>query len=302
MVNIKAIGKKLGSNKYISRIMTLFGAAVVDLICFNKSNFYVFSWGGVGDTVAIAALSYKLKEIYGYRKMILVCKDNHKDIACVFPAFDGVKTIGRVFIYFVRIANMSDKKTYGRNYIIGNCRLLFKTWYDYNNRLEAIRTCIHQLPDIVKPQETDISSLKKRFSNTDFDNNTIIIAPTANTLKSLDLETWEGIVAKLNKKYHVLTNTYGNEKPIDGSQAITCSFSEMIVAAEKCKCVISFRSGFSDFLSLNPFVKQIVIYPDEATAKYETVKIYGSKNVYEYVANNDNAIIISQINELVEGI
>lgn len=285
-MNLKEFGKRISNTKIATVIEELLGMCIIDIITMPKKTLFIFSYAGVGDTIAIASLSGYLKKIYQYEKMVLVCKKNHKDIAKLYSAFDDSKVLNRALMYFIRKCNQADRRTYGKNYVIGNCRLLFKTWYSFDNRLDAFKSCVIQIPKSYTP--IPIDSNFRPLIKIDFHENDIILAPYANSLKTMKFDIWEELASDLiTKGYNVYTNIASNgENEIKGTTALVAPLSSIFYYADNCRAVVSYRSGFSDFLALNRNINHIVIYPDDYTAKYEDVAIYGSPNVKTLIVND----------------
>ncbi len=303
-MNIKKFGHTISNNIIVRFIEQSIGSVIVDVLTRKKDIFYVFSCAGIGDTVAIASLAGYLKEIYKFKKMILVCKQNHQDVGELYGAFDGVKTINRFSMFCLSICNRVGSRVYGKNYVIGNYRLLFKTWHCYEHRLDAFKICILQIPlsylpySVNHPEAEDVLGLGLRD---------IIIAPYANTFKTLPLRVWEQIANTLssngyNVYTNICTNSVSNEKPIKGTKSLDAPLRDIFIGAARCKAVISYRSGFSDFLSLNYETHHIVIYPDERTAKFEDVAAYGSKRIISLVEPEDINTISETIIKLIENL
>lgn len=299
-MKIKDIAISLSKNKIIKYLMGILGLVSVDVITRNKNNLYIFSYAGVGDTIAIASLSNYAKKIYKPQKMVLVCKNNHKSIADLYPSFDDTVVINRTIMYFIRVCNQLNLRNYGQNYIIGNCNLLFKTWHKYSDRLDAIRSCILQAPKSWNPEPI---KMPENYHDLGFDKKDIIIAPYANTFKGLEEETCKDLVSVLSRKgFRIYTNINGSEKPIQGTIALNENLEDIISSAEKCAAVISYRSGFSDFMSLNHNINNIVIYPDEYTSVFEDVGIYGSPNISTIIEQEDNKKTVEDIVKAIESI
>jgi hypothetical protein len=91
---------------------------------------------------------------------------------------------------------------------------------------------------------------------------TIIIAPYAKSVSGVAVSFWEDFARrKAADGYTVLTNTVGDEKPIDGTKPISVPISEFISAVETAGHFVGVRSGLCDIL-ITANCEKTVVFPD----------------------------------------
>lgn len=285
----------------IYRIQSI-GSILVDSIISDQDKFYLFTLYQIGDTVTICSLAKHLKELKNIQHLVLVCKESHKDIALMFDAFDECVTINDEETRLIKLCNINYERVYGSNFIIGNYNLLLKIKWYFNNRIDFFRTCILQLPPQYMPCKVSKNFLldTKTFFRNETDN-VVIVAPYALTLKMLPVCFWEELVQDINSMgYKVYTNVAKNEKEIYGSERLELSLRETFSLGEKIKCLISYRSGFSDFMACNINLNHIVINPNDGYMSKRDVSAYGSKKIINLDWSNKSEEMISKIIELLK--
>ena len=127
---------------------------------------------------------------------------------------------------------------------------------------EKIYCCgTYGLPITTKPvhphryRETDVISKIKLGKS-------VILSPYANSVVLLDDKLWEEITDYYKLQgYDVYTNVVGDEKPINGTMALTAKISEMIPIVEKAGTFIGIRSGLCDVIKYSNCDKY-AFYPD----------------------------------------
>lgn len=99
---------------------------------------------------------------------------------------------------------------------------------------------------------------------------TVILSPYAKSVISMPDSYWEEIAEEWkNKGFLVVTNVNGEEKPVKGTQSISCSLKELMDIAEYAGFFVGIRSGLCDVLESTKCEKYIV-YPE---AKYSTTEM-----------------------------
>lgn len=241
------------------------GAVLVDSIRTDPNKFYLFSLGHIGETVSLCSFAKYLKEMKSIKHLVLVCKQGHKDIALMYDAIDECIVINEEEAILIDISSARYERICGSNYLIGNYKFLRDARAYFRNRLDALKTCILQIPTHCTP--CDISGKFIIDTRNFFEENTndvIVIAPYALAHNLLPEEFWERLVEKfVFLGYRVYTNTANGEKEIKGSRRFSLSLREMFSLGNKIKGLVSYRSGFSDFMSCNIELNHIVIYPSD---------------------------------------
>lgn len=283
---------KLLLNQY--RALGNLGLQVVLSIAKDPSVFYVFCPWGSGDTLTVAAYLHHVKQYWGISKITLVCKKNQTDIAEIYDSIDNVIAIGSDECEAITIASCLRLVTYGPNYMVGNLSLVRK--YQFSHRLQPYKLLVLQIPEdsapapvsdhFYDPYDKELAATWK---------SRIILAPYAVAFPLLSNSFWEKLVQELTKdNFQVFSNVHGEEAPIPGTERLDTSVREAFQLARYCAGVISYRSGFSDILALQPKLRHVVINPDEHAMVFDDCSILGNAkellNLAYDPANEDKLI------------
>lgn len=139
---------------------------------------------------------------------------------------------------------------------------LSKTLYRKKISLEQIYCCgVFGLPKDTVPvlptdfaEYGDLESIPK--------DNAVILSPYAKSVTALPAEIWKDVVSyykKLGKT--CFTNVAGDEKPLEGTVAISPKINEMQSVVERAGCFVGIRSGMCDVLRTAKAVKT-ALFPD----------------------------------------
>jgi hypothetical protein len=91
---------------------------------------------------------------------------------------------------------------------------------------------------------------------------TSILSPYAKSVSTIPSSFWTDLAAqKTSEGFLVLTNTFGDEKPIEGTRSITIPITELISAVEQAGHFIGIRSGLCDIL-ITAKCEKTVVFPD----------------------------------------
>ena len=104
----------------------------------------------------------------------------------------------------------------------------------------------------------------------------VILAPYAGSVTSLDPEIWNGIRdTYLEKGYEVFTNTAPGEKPLDGTRALSPRIREMRSVVERAGTFIGLRSGICDVIR-SADCRKIALYPDYnfSDTKWKSIDVF----------------------------
>ncbi|WP_026496481.1 hypothetical protein [Butyrivibrio sp. WCD3002] len=107
-------------------------------------------------------------------------------------------------------------------------------------------------------------------------NNAVIFSPYAKSVTAIDFRVWSDAVSYYTKQgYKCFTNVVGEEMPLDGTEAISPSISELFSVVERAGTFIGIRSGLCDILR-EAKAKKIAIYPDYnyCDTKWKSIDIY----------------------------
>ncbi len=251
------------------------GLQIIFSIAKNPSVYYVFCPWGSGDTLTVAAYLHYIREYRSVQRLTLVCKKNQTDIADMFDAIDDCIAIGADECDAITIASCLSLATYGPNYMVGNLSLIRKA--SLPHRLLPYKLFVLQVPENAVPEKVS----EKFFTPYDTTlaeewKNQVLLAPYAVAFPLLPDSFWEKLVQALNDAgFQVVTNVYGEEKPITGSERLEVSVREAFQLARYAAGVISYRSGFSDILALQPELPHVVVNPDTHTMSFDDCSVLG---------------------------
>ncbi|NLM06964.1 MAG: hypothetical protein GX219_08610 [Tissierellia bacterium] len=136
---------------------------------------------------------------------------------------------------------------------------------------------------------------------------TILLAPYANSIFPFKTNIWEKIAERLKKLgYDVVTNSSSeSEPPVQGTLGVFFEFKNMVPILNKCKAMISFRSGFCELAASAKCIK-IFICPD-IMVQHMSVKDFHSDEEYfngalEYIVTKENEdYVIEEIIKEIHG-
>jgi hypothetical protein len=104
----------------------------------------------------------------------------------------------------------------------------------------------------------------------------VIFSPYAKSVTALDPKVWsEAVNYYTNAGYKCYTNVVGDEKPLDGTEAISPALLEMRSVVERAGTFVGIRSGLCDILR-EAKAKKIALYPDYnyCDTKWKAIDIY----------------------------
>lgn len=150
--------------------------------------------------------------------------------------------------------------------------------------LEQIYCCgIYGLPKETIPQKPSrglvryagLDGIPKRKS--------VIFSPHAKSVTAIKESVWILAVNYYTRKgYECFTNVVGDEKPLDGTKAISPSILEIQSVVEHAGTFIGIRSGLCDVIR-DTKAKKIVLYPDYnySDTKWKAIEMY-KINQFDY--------------------
>lgn len=115
-----------------------------------------------------------------------------------------------------------------------------------------------------KDTEPSLPACNVTFANPDTieKGKTVILSPFAKSVVQLPNTFWESLADNYRQKgYLVCTNVTDDEKPINGTQALSVPINQMISAAEYAGLFVGIRSGLCDILTTAK-CRKIVVFPD----------------------------------------
>ena len=207
----------------------------------------------------------------------------------MFECFEECIVINKEERDLLEMVSQAHMCMSGPNYIIGNLRSLVMTEFPgtegvfkadrkkaFPNACESYKSMVLQIPYFYPA--ADVSEgftdpfdegLKEKYENS------ILLAPVANSLPGPDIEFWEGLAEELNKLgYIVYTNVKSGEFEITGTIRLETSIREIFNLSRYFHCVISSRSGLCDTLAFQKEAAHIVISPEVGTMEFNDIRIY----------------------------
>lgn len=103
-----------------------------------------------------------------------------------------------------------------------------------------------------------------------------IFSPYAKSVTAIDPKVWEEAVNYYTGAgYKCYTNAIGDEKPLDGTDAISPSLLEIRSVVERAGTFVGIRSGLCDILR-EANAKKIALYPDYnyCDTKWKSIEMY----------------------------
>lgn len=251
----------------------------VENIKFKRDVIYICCPYGIGDTLYVAALvkAYKLynKDI---SKVYLIVKENHEKIVDLFEGVDGGIVSNKLVELLTKYSTYTATWKL-KNYLYGHFKRksngqLLDEFYDekYVDIVSKYKKMVMNLP-----LSSELENLKENsFSNYDNEKNEIVVMPYAKSIKMLPIGFWKDLCKILiSKGFQVYTNVgSAMEKPIDETTSISGDIVEVMKIYERCKAVISLRSGLCDLLAFTK-TKLIIINTD-----YELCNICDLKRIF----------------------
>lgn len=154
---------------------------------------------------------------------------------------------------------------------------LTKALYIKRIPLEQIYCCgVYGLPVNTRPVKPnankhvykDIQSIPKGKA--------VVFSPYAKSVTAIDQNVWEDAVNYyVGAGYKCYTNVIGDEKPLEGTEAISPSLLELRSVVERAGTFIGIRSGLCDILR-EANAKKIALYPDYnyCDTKWKSIEMY----------------------------
>ena len=227
---------------------------------------------------------------------VVIADSTKRDI---FDAYSGVERI----VYLDKNSNIGNKILikYNRSklfsYLGKSCHIyntipiqIFGTSY-HKSCLELLKKYLEikdttiQYPTLKNENHSGKKILEYNYSST----NVIVINPYSSGSEQcpcIDVIT-DIIKYYSSKGYMLFSNVVGNQRPLPGTEALSCSLKDFYVIADNVHAVISERSGIMDWL-INTKAKKVILYPDRGNAYIKNIdykEMFGMKQW-----NKDNVL------------
>ena len=274
----------------------------------NKDYLYLFCPKGIGDYLITAGLSHALEEKLHKKATILIVREKIKRLGVIFP------NIAETLAYptdFMASTTTWFHET--RNYVMDN--FIYANFHykdkkpimnDKLNIIDRFKENVLDIPPdtpfwspiVITADKDTVSALHEKYILDK--ERTVVLVPYAVTYHKLTKRTnesfWKNMAARLKDKgYIVYTNVNGlDEKPIEGTEPITTTFSELYYISDKVKCFVGVRSGIFDFLAMsdaklfniipfgNWFWDIALIYPESNSITYHYTKEFEKGTLDNY--------------------
>ena len=232
----------------------------------------------LGDVYFCMSYLKQFMALNGYDKcLVCVVGNAQKQVVELFNYTDVLKMTQKEMDETVQaVIYTNDLDCYiahqDRPYVVD----LHRALYEKCIPLETVYKCgIFGLPqdtEVIEPVKWE----KYIFSEDMGGAKTAIISPYAKSVASLPEPLWIDMVDDLiSSGYQVFTNAIGEEKPIEGTKAISPKISEMKSAVEQAGLFIGIRSGMCDVIKTAK-CRKIALYPDYyySDTKWKAIDMY----------------------------
>ncbi len=263
---------KLNSNEWVNLLYLI--KDYIDWISFNKRcRLEEDEWGivcpaSIGDTYYSCAFAEEFKKQHPGDKFVIIVKKDHSYIPTLFPSIDRIIVVDNIPIRALIICSSFKRgmpifghfKDTSFNNILG---------YQSINLLDLHRAVLY-LPMSSKLSEPKIIRKNKKkmvkdffISNNLIERKTLILFPTANTIKLLDPSIWINIAERAKERgWIVCCNSINKNDCIKGTINLDFKLEDLIPICENAGWVIMLRSGLCDMIS-NAKVKKTILYNKE---------------------------------------
>ena len=275
----------------------------------NKDYLYLFCPKGIGDYLIAAGLSHALEEKLNKKATILIVQDKIKRLGVIFPNIAKVISYPPEFLASTVNWFHETQNYVVDNFIYANFHYVGKNpvWNEKLNVIDRFKENALDIPldttfwspIVITADKDTVAALHEKYI-LDKDK-TVVIVPYAVTyrelMQDLNKNFWKDMAVRLkNKGYTVYTNVNGlDEKPIEGTEPLNATFSELYYISDKVKCFVGVRSGIFDFLAMsdaklfniipfgNWFWDIALIYPESNSITYHYCAVFKRCTVDTYL-------------------
>ncbi len=154
---------------------------------------------------------------------------------------------------------------------------LYKALYIKRIPLEQIYCCgVYGLPVGTAPAKPNANKHIYKDIASIPEGKAVILSPYAKSVTAIDHKVWEEAVNYYTGAgYKCYTNVIGDEKPLDGTEAISPSLLEIRSVVERAGTFVGIRSGLCDILR-EAKAKKIALYPNYnyCDTKWKSIEMY----------------------------
>lgn len=254
--NIHINGKEVQLGEYD-------GFVVYEGAGLKQDTFYVLCPYGIGDTLYAASLIKSLKESKAlpFQKVCLIVKEGHAQIPDWFDAVDE-KMVSNEMVEVLNTYSIVTQTWELKNYLYGHFHKSAENGLcpeyaecEVKNMIYRYKKLVFHLPTECQLEEPKIlprwELLEAITKEYEIGKQSIILMPYANSTQLIADEFWELLVARLRKLgYKLFTNVNGkDELPLKGTRGLCVDIATIAALCERCRLVISLRSGLCDVLA-----------------------------------------------------
>ncbi len=234
---------------------------IINKLMDNPKLLYVICPFNIGDFLVNGGLCYALQIKKRKTSCALIVCDKFKNTNIDFVGVAKILYISQENMDIIRQYILFSSVYETERYIYGHFHVR-NNQFDWNSELsffDRYRENVFGLPletEILPPlvKAISIEHKEKLHALHQISKRTIILTPYANSGPQLCSDgVWVEIAGRLRQQgYIVYTNVAGSkELPVQGTNPIRLTFSELYYVADKVKCFIGRRSGIMDFLSFS---------------------------------------------------
>lgn len=267
----------------------------------RRDTVYVVCPFGIGDTLYVGALLKGWRDMHAKgMRICMIVKKGHSQLPDWFDVVDE-KIVSDEMVRDCYIYSVYSGDWMLKNYLYGhfhrdrqNRLLLEYRDCEVKNMVYRYKKLVFHVPPQTPMEEPmiqpDPEAFWKWMESCNIGDWTIIIMPYAQSAGLLDVGFWERLVLMLTKMgYQVLTNVKGLEEPaIKGTQSICADIATTAAICERCRLVISYRSGICDVLAYTD--TNLVVINNSEYHLYEwNLKVAVDRdNIYNYLVGRDD--------------
>lgn len=154
---------------------------------------------------------------------------------------------------------------------------LAKALYIKRIPLEQIYCCgVYGLPADTRPAKPNANKRMYKDINSIPEGKAVIFSPYAKSVTAIDPKVWkDAVIHYSGVGYKCYTNVIGDEKALEGTEAISPSLLEIQSVVERAGTFVGIRSGLCDILR-EARAKKIALYPDYyyCDTKWKAIEMY----------------------------
>lgn len=278
------------------------------LLCKDRNTLYVYMWPHIGDVCYAMSYLRAYREQYEIDDVTLLITKNNLELCKSYVGtfektvfYDEKKLFrlgkSRFVVRFLKKLHIPIERHFicTTPYLFDD-RLLHTE--DFTAGLITKRV-IYGLRGKVPPDYPIIPKVdSEQYRVFCAKENTVILAPYANSAKEMSVLFWTNLAKVLIEKgYEVYTNAPMGKETINNTKRLDCSIIELLAYADKAKICIALRSGLLDLIA-GCSCKKIVLFNNyEFFEMYDMTAWENNDNLYQLYGEPS----IDKVMDIVEG-